>query len=163
KVRVTRVEEGRNWVETIVVDDETGRPVPCRVHFRSARGVPYQPHGHHRHVYSNLGTWHVDVGGDLRLGQTTYAYADGPPPGRLPLRRGPHRRRAAARRGAGRRGARLRVRAAPPSGHDRARPAPPRAAAEALDEHEREALVQRRHARPLPFDAGQPARGAGRG
>ena len=60
-----------------VVDDATGRPVPCRVHFRSAAGIPYQPHGHHNHVTQNLGSWHYDVGGDVRLGQRSYAYIDG--------------------------------------------------------------------------------------
>ena len=95
------VEDGRNWVHTTVVDDATGQPMPCRVHFRSPHGVPYQPHGHHGHVNSNIGTWHIDVGGDLRLGQITYAYIDGTLPGL-----------AAARRGDRRRGARLRVRAA---------------------------------------------------
>ncbi|MFN8452478.1 MAG: hypothetical protein U0521_28710 [Anaerolineae bacterium] len=33
-----------------VVDDETGKPVPCRIHFRSPQGIPFQPHGHHNHV-----------------------------------------------------------------------------------------------------------------
>ncbi len=83
-VRLEIVEEGRNWVRTTVVDDATGRPIPCRVHFRSPSGVPYQPHGHHRHVNSNLNTWHVDVGGDLRLGQISYAYIDGTCQGWLP-------------------------------------------------------------------------------
>jgi hypothetical protein len=83
-VRVRVVEDGRNWVETVVVDDSTGRPVPCRVHFRSVDGVPYQPHGHHGHVNSNLDTWHIDVGGDLRLGQISYAYTDGRCQGWLP-------------------------------------------------------------------------------
>ena len=67
-----------------MVDDDTGRPVPCRVHFRSPEGVPYQPHGHHNQVNSNLGTWHIDVGGDTRLGQITYAYIDGKCRGWLP-------------------------------------------------------------------------------
>src|SRR5439155_12641452 len=62
----------------------SGKPTPCRVHFRSPDGVPYQPHGHHNHVHSNLGTWHIDVGGDLRLGQITYAYIDGTCQGWLP-------------------------------------------------------------------------------
>jgi hypothetical protein len=84
RVRVEIVEDGRNWVETVVVDDATGEPVPCRVHFRSVRGVPYQPHGHHAHVNSNNDTWHVDVGGDLRLGQISYAYIDGRCQGWLP-------------------------------------------------------------------------------
>ncbi len=83
-VRFEVIDTGRNWVHTTVLDDETGRPVPCRVHFRSARGVPYAPHGHHAHVNSNLETWHVDVGGDVRLGQMSYAYIDGKCQGWLP-------------------------------------------------------------------------------
>jgi hypothetical protein len=47
-------------------------------------GVPYQPHGHHDHLLSDKGTWHVDVGGDLRLGHVTYAYIDGKCQGWLP-------------------------------------------------------------------------------
>ena len=85
------------------VDDETGQPVPCRIHFRSHEGIPFAPHGHHAHVNSNFGTWHVDVGGDLRLGQITYAYIDGECQGWLPRGEVDRRRRA-----------RLRVRAAAP-------------------------------------------------
>ena len=84
RMRVELVDPGRNWVEVTVIDDDTGRPVPCRVHFRSPEGVPYQPHGHHNQVNSNLGTWHIDVGGDARLGQITYAYIDGRCRGWLP-------------------------------------------------------------------------------
>lgn len=83
-VRVEVMETGRSWVHTRVLDEDTGRPVPCRVHFRSPEGVPYQPHGHHDHVNSDLGTWHVDIGGDLRLGRLTYAYIDGTCQGWLP-------------------------------------------------------------------------------
>jgi hypothetical protein len=84
RLRLELVDPGRNWVHTTVVDDATGRPVPCRIHFRSPEGVPYQPHGHHGHVNSNNGTWHLDVGGDVRLGQITYAYIDGTCQGWLP-------------------------------------------------------------------------------
>ena len=83
-VRVELLEHGKNWVHVTVLDDETGKPVPCRVHFRSPEGVPYQPHGHHNQVNSNLDSWHIDVGGDLRLGQITYAYIDGTCQGWLP-------------------------------------------------------------------------------
>jgi len=83
-VRVQIVEDGRNWVETVVLDDATNQPVPCRIHFRSSDGVPYQPHGHHSHIFSDMDTWHIDVGGDLRLGQATYAYIDGRCAGWLP-------------------------------------------------------------------------------
>jgi hypothetical protein len=84
RVQLEVVDRGKNWVHVTVVDDATGKPVPCRVHFRSPEGIPYQPHGHHDHVNSNLNTWHVDVGGDLRLGQITYAYIDGTCQGWLP-------------------------------------------------------------------------------
>ena len=83
-MRVELVDPGKNWVHVEVLDDDTGRPVPCRVHFRSPDGVPYQPHGYHNQVNSNLETWHIDVGGDLRMGQITYAYIDGTCQGWLP-------------------------------------------------------------------------------
>jgi hypothetical protein len=78
------IDRGRNWVRVTVVDDATGTPVACRVHFRSPEGIPYQPHGHHSHVNSNNDTWHIDIGGDLRLGQISYAYIDGTCEGWLP-------------------------------------------------------------------------------
>jgi hypothetical protein len=84
RVRLELTENGRNWVHVSIVDDATGRPVPCRVHFRSPDGIPYQPHGHHNHVAQNLGSWHYDVGGDVRLGQRSYAYTDGRCQGWLP-------------------------------------------------------------------------------
>jgi hypothetical protein len=84
QVSLELAENGRNWVHVRVVDEATGRPVPCRVHFRSAAGIPYQPHGHHNHVAQNLGSWHYDVGGDVRLGQRSYAYIDGTCQGWLP-------------------------------------------------------------------------------
>jgi len=84
QVSLELAENGRNWVHVRVVDEATGRPVPCRVHFRSAAGIPYQPHGHHNHVAQNLGSWHYDVGGDVQLGQRSYAYIDGTCQGWLP-------------------------------------------------------------------------------
>ncbi|MDQ3811287.1 MAG: CehA/McbA family metallohydrolase, partial [Chloroflexota bacterium] len=84
RIALEVVEDGRNWVETVVLDDETGRPVACRIHFESAQGVPYQPHAHHDHVNSGNATWHIDVGGDLRLGGLSYAYIDGRCQGWLP-------------------------------------------------------------------------------
>ncbi len=84
RMSVELTEGGRNWVHVRVVDDATGQPVPCRVHFRSAEGIPYQPHGHHNHVTQNLDSWHYDVGGDVRLGQRSYAYIDGTCQGWLP-------------------------------------------------------------------------------
>ena len=128
RTRIELVDPGKNWVNVTVVDDDTGQPVPCRIHFRSLDGVPYQPHGFHNHVNSNLDTWHNDVGGDPRLGQITYAYIDGHVP-----------RVAAARRGDRGRGAGVRVRAAPREGPNSIGPATAESPAKTLDEHERAA------------------------
>src|SRR6266699_3045069 len=84
RVRLELLDTGRNWVRTTVVDEETGQPVPCRVHFRSPDGIPYQPHGHHSRINANMDTWHLDVGGDVRLGGISYAYIDGTCQGWLP-------------------------------------------------------------------------------
>ncbi len=84
RVRLRMAESGRTWVHTRVVDAESGKRLPCRIHFRSPEGVPYQPHGHHAHLNVGHDTWHTDVGGDLRLDQVTYAYIDGACQGWLP-------------------------------------------------------------------------------
>jgi hypothetical protein len=34
RVRLELADRGKNWVHVTVLDDETGRPIPCRVHFR---------------------------------------------------------------------------------------------------------------------------------
>jgi hypothetical protein len=84
RMRLEIVDRGKNWVHVTVLDDASNKPIPCRIHFRSPEGIPYQPHGHHNHVYSNLNSWHKDIGGDLRLGQISYAYIDGTCQGWLP-------------------------------------------------------------------------------
>ena len=53
-VRLELLDRGKNWVHVTVLDDDTGKPVPCRIHFRSPEGVPYQPYGHPNHVNSTL-------------------------------------------------------------------------------------------------------------
>jgi hypothetical protein len=84
RLRVELSDPGRNWVRSTVVDEGTGQPIPCRIHFRSPDGIPFQPHGHHPHIMSDMAPWNVDVGGDLQLGQATYAYIDGRCEGWLP-------------------------------------------------------------------------------
>ena len=78
------LDRGKNWVRVRVLDDETGRPVPCRVHFRSPEGVPYQPYGHHNHLDRDPERMEVGRDGDLHLGQVPYAYIDGRCQGWLP-------------------------------------------------------------------------------
>jgi hypothetical protein len=84
-LHVEVVEDGRTWVHVTVVDETTGRPIPCRVSFRSRYGIPYQPYGHPEHVNAGLRSWHIDVGGDVRLGGLTYAYIDGACQGWMPV------------------------------------------------------------------------------
>lgn len=84
RARIEWVDRTRQWVHTTVADEATGRPVPCRIHFRSLAGVSWQPHGHHDHVNSDLPSWHMDVGGDIRLGAVSYAVIDGRCQGWLP-------------------------------------------------------------------------------
>jgi hypothetical protein len=74
---------GRNWVH-VTVRDQHGAPVPCRVAFTSEMGIPYPPHGHHAPVQSGLRAWNLDVGGDVLLGDVSYAYIDGRCQGWLP-------------------------------------------------------------------------------
>jgi hypothetical protein len=83
-VRLEIVDPGRNWVSVHVVDGRTGETLPCRIAFHSPDGIPYPPHGHHAHIFSDLDTWNVDIGGDIRLGQIAYAYIDGTCQGWLP-------------------------------------------------------------------------------
>jgi len=84
EARIEIVDPGKNWVHVKVIDDESGEPIPCRIAFHSPEGVPYPPHGHQSPLFSNMGTWHIDNGGDVRLGQITYAYIDGTCQGWLP-------------------------------------------------------------------------------
>lgn len=83
-VRLELVDPGRNWVRVRVTDSVTGEKLPCRIAFHSPEGIPYPPHGHHAPVFTNLDSWNVDIGGDLRLGQIAYAYIDGTCEGWLP-------------------------------------------------------------------------------
>lgn len=85
KSRIEIVDQELNWVHVKVVDEDSSIPVPCRVHFRSSKGIPYAPHGHHDHLLSDQGTLNIDVGGDVRLGNSTYAYIDGTCQGWLPV------------------------------------------------------------------------------
>jgi len=83
-VRLELVDPGRNWMRVRVTDSQTGETLPCRIAFHSPEGIPYPPQGHHAPVFTNLDTWNVDVGGDVRLGHIAYAYIDGTCQGWLP-------------------------------------------------------------------------------
>ena len=84
KSRIEIVDQELSWVHVKVIDEVSGKLIPCRVHFRSSKGIPYAPHGHHDHLLSDQGTVNIDVGGDVRLGNSTYAYIDGTCQGWLP-------------------------------------------------------------------------------
>jgi hypothetical protein len=74
KIRVEVLTPHKTWVRAKVLDSETGRPTPARVHFRSPDGRYIPPYGHRHEVNDN---WFEDYGGDLKLGSTQYAYVDG--------------------------------------------------------------------------------------
>lgn len=73
------------WVRGRVVDAASGEDLHSRIHMRDEFGVPWAPHGHHAHINSDMGTWYVDVGGDLRMGRHSFAYIDGTFEGWLPV------------------------------------------------------------------------------
>ncbi|MBT6631031.1 MAG: hypothetical protein HOB49_28700, partial [Gemmatimonadetes bacterium] len=54
---------GTEWVHVRVEDEDTGKPVGCRVHFRSKQGNYLAPHGHQQDV--NI-AWFEDMGGDCK-------------------------------------------------------------------------------------------------
>ena len=83
-IRIELADPGRNWVRVEVLDQDTGRRLPCRIAFLSPEGIPYPPHGHHAPVFSNLDTWNGDIGGDVQMGQIAYACIDGSCEGWLP-------------------------------------------------------------------------------
>jgi hypothetical protein len=74
KLRVEVVNPHKTWVRVTVEDASTGLPTPARVHLRSADGRYLPPYGHRHQVNAN---WFEDYGGDLKLGDTQYAYVDG--------------------------------------------------------------------------------------
>ena len=65
---------GRQWVHVRVNDAAAGRPVGCRIHFRSPHGAYFAPHGHQADVNT---AWFEDMGGDCKVHGTPYAYIDG--------------------------------------------------------------------------------------
>ncbi len=65
---------GKQWVHVRVNDAKAGRPVGCRIHFRSPHGAYFAPHGHQADVNT---AWFEDMGGDCKVRGTPYAYIDG--------------------------------------------------------------------------------------
>lgn len=74
RARVELLHPGTTWVHVTVVDGETGKPTPTRIHFRGRRGEYLPPYGHHAVVNDR---WFEDYGGDLQLGGMSYAYVPG--------------------------------------------------------------------------------------
>ncbi len=74
KVRVEVLTPERTWVHVRLEDAESSKPTAARVHFRSPDGRYFPPYGHRHEVNAN---WFEDYAGDLKLGDTQYAYVDG--------------------------------------------------------------------------------------
>ncbi|MCC7355366.1 MAG: CehA/McbA family metallohydrolase, partial [Anaerolineae bacterium] len=80
RVQVAHAQEAR--VRVRVVDADTGHEIPVRVHLRGPDGEYLPPRGHTPDVNAN---WGEDIGGDLRLGSTNYAYVPGRFEANLPV------------------------------------------------------------------------------
>jgi hypothetical protein len=74
RARIELIQPGKTWVHVTVLDGETGRPTPTRIHFRGKHGEYLAPYGHHTDVNER---WFEDYGGDLKLQGTNYAYVPG--------------------------------------------------------------------------------------
>jgi hypothetical protein len=74
RVRVQVVDGQRARLKVAVVDAETGKELATRAHFRGPTGEYLPPLGHSPEVNVN---WDQNIGGDLRLGATNYAYVPG--------------------------------------------------------------------------------------
>lgn len=74
RVRIELLQPSKTWVHVTVVDSSTGRPTPTRAHFSGPNGEYLAPYGHHEVVNEN---WFEDYGGDLKLGDMSYAYVPG--------------------------------------------------------------------------------------
>jgi hypothetical protein len=72
--RIEWIEPHKAWVRTRIVDASTDRPTPACVSFRSADGRYIPPYGHRAEI--NEG-WFQDYGGDVKRGDSSFAYIDG--------------------------------------------------------------------------------------
>ncbi len=81
-LRVRPAYKGKTYVHVNVVDADTGRPTPVRVRFVGPEGEYLAPVGHHTEVNQ---AWFEDIGADVVIGGTAYAYVDGSFQIELPL------------------------------------------------------------------------------
>jgi hypothetical protein len=72
--RIEWIEPHKAWVRAQVVDASTDRPTPVCISFRSADGRYIPPYGHRSEI--NEG-WFQDYGGDVKRGDSSFAYVDG--------------------------------------------------------------------------------------
>ena len=82
RVRVQVTDAQRARLRVKVVDADTGQELASRVHFEGPSGEYLPPHGHSSEVNVN---WSQEIGGDLRLGATNYAYVHGRFDAELPI------------------------------------------------------------------------------
>jgi hypothetical protein len=72
--RIEWIEPHKAWVRSKVVDASTDRPTPVCISFRSADGRYIPPYGHRSEI--NEG-WFQDYGGDVKRGESPFAYVGG--------------------------------------------------------------------------------------
>lgn len=74
QARIELIYPHKTWLHVTVTDSVTGKPVATRAHFRGRCGEYLPPYGHPGDINEN---WFEDVGGDLKLGNVSYAYVPG--------------------------------------------------------------------------------------
>ncbi len=74
RIRIELIYPHKTWLHVNVTDSATGRPVATRAHFRGRHGEYLPPYGHPADINDR---WFEDVGGDLKLGEMSYAYVPG--------------------------------------------------------------------------------------
>ena len=83
--RIKILHPSKTWVHAKVIDDSTGLPTPTRINFSGSSGEYLPPYGHHSDVNTN---WFEDYAGEVKLGDTNFAYVPGEfqielPPGKV--------------------------------------------------------------------------------
>ena len=73
-INLRALKDRDTWVHVRVIDKSTGQESPARVSFYDPRGQYLHPYGHQRDININ---WCEDIGGNFKLGDTSFAYVDG--------------------------------------------------------------------------------------
>ena len=74
RIELQRLGGRKQWMQVEIIDGNTGKPTPARLHISGAAGEYIAPYGHHEQVNAN---WFEDYGADLKIGNRSFAYVPG--------------------------------------------------------------------------------------